>query len=137
MTKSVLAAESLVALANRRVLVAEDEYMIAEEIAMTLGDAGAEVLGPMPRVADALRLIAAEDQIDGALLDVNLGGEAVWPVVDALLARGVPVVLASGYDASAIPAAYAGLPRCEKPITGRDLARALARALTAQPVARD
>lgn len=137
MTGSALAAQSLAALANRRVLVAEDEYMIAEEIAMTLGDAGAEALGPVPRVADALRLIAAEDQIDGALLDVNLGGEAVWPVVDALLARGVPVVLASGYDASAIPAAYAGLPRCEKPATGRDLARALARAMMAQPVAGD
>ena len=132
-----MAAQSLAALANRRVLVAEDEYMIAEEIATVLGDAGAEVLGPVPRVADALRLLAAESRIDGALLDVNLGSEAVWPVVDALLARGVPVVLASGYNASAIPAAYACLPRCEKPTAGHDLARALARVMTVQPVAGD
>ena len=137
MTGPALAARSLSALANRRVLVAEDEYMIAEEIATVLGDAGAEALGPVPRVADALRLLAAENRIDGALLDVNLGGEAVWPVVDALLARGVPVVLASGYDASAIPAAYARLPRCQKPATGHDLARALVRAMSAQPVASD
>ena len=131
MSGQALAAKSLSALVNRRVLVAEDEYMIAEEIATVLGDAGAEVLGPMPRVADALRLLAAENRIDGALLDVNLGGEAVWPVVDALLARGVPLVLASGYDAGAIPQAYARLPRCEKPVTGHDLARALAHALAA------
>ncbi len=131
MSGQALAAKSLAALASRRVLVAEDEYTIAEEIATVLGDAGAEVLGPVPGVADALRLLAAEGRIDDALLDVNLGGEAVWPVVDALLLRGVPVVLASGYDAGAIPAAYAGLPRCEKPATGQDLARALDRVLAA------
>ena len=67
--------------------------------------------------------------IDGALLDVNLGNEAIWPVVDTLLARNVPLVLATGYDASAIPAAYVGLPRCEKPATGQALARVLARVL--------
>ena len=71
------------------------------------------------------------NQIDGALLDVNLGNEAIWPVVDALLARHVPLVLATGYDASAIPPAYAGLPRCEKPATGQELVRALARTLAA------
>ena len=96
-----------------------------------LGDAGAEVLGPVPGVADAFRLLAAESQIDGALLDVNLGCEAVLPVVDALLARDVPLVLASGYDAGAIPQAYVRLPRCEKPVTGYDLARTLARVLAA------
>ena len=131
MSGQALAAQSLATLANRRVLVAEDEYLIAEEITTVLADAGAEALGPVPGVADALHLLATESRIDGALLDVNLGGEAVWPVVDALLARGVPVVLASGYDASAIPKLYAGLPRCEKPATGRDLARALARVLEA------
>ena len=137
MSGQALAGQSLATLVKRRVLVAEDEYMIAEEIATTLGDAGAVVLGPVPGVAEALRLLAAESRIDAALLDVNLGGEAIWPVVNALLARGVPVVLASGYDASAIPATYAGLPRCEKPATGRDLARALVRAMSAQPVAGD
>ena len=119
-------------LQNCRILVAEDQYLIAAEIAQTLSDAGAETLGPVSRVGDALRLIAAEDRIDGALLDVNLGSEAVWPVVDALLARSVPLVLATGYDAGAIPRAYAHLPRCEKPASGRDLARALARVLASR-----
>jgi len=121
------------ALQGRRVLVAEDEYMIAEEIALVLGDAGADVLGPVPSVGDAVRLIAAENPIDCALLDVNLGKEAIWPVVDALLARGVPLVLATGYDASAIPPTYLHLPRCEKPASGKDLARALAQVLTPGP----
>lgn len=114
---------------GRRILVAEDEYMIAQEIVDLLAEAGAETLGPVPRVHDAMALIASEDRIDGALLDVNLHNEAVWPVVDALLARGVPLVLATGYDAGAIPAAYAGLLRLEKPAGGQDLTRALTRVL--------
>ena len=119
-------------LGGYRILVAEDEYMIAVETAEVLSDAGAETLGPVASVGDAMRLIAAEDRVDCALLDVNLGNEAVWPVVDALLARGVPLVLATGYDASAIPQAYAHLPRCEKPASGQDLARTLARVLASQ-----
>ena len=119
-------------LQNCRILVAEDEYLIAVEIAETLSDAGAEALGPVPGVGDAVCLIAAEGRIDGALLDVNLGGEAIGPVVDALLARSVPLALATGYDAGAIPRAYAHLPRCEKPASGRDLARALAQVLASR-----
>ena len=113
-------------LQGRHVLVVEDEYMIAQEIAEVLSNAGALTLGPVPSVGDAKRLIATEDRIDGALLDVNLGSEAVWPVVDMLLDRGVPVVLATGYDVTAIPVAYTHLLRCEKPASGQELARALA-----------
>ena len=116
-------------LQGRRVLVVEDEYMIAEEIAGELLNAGAHTLGPVPHVRDAIELIESEQRIDGALLDVNLGNEAVWPVVDMLLARGVPLVLATGYDASAIPPAYAHLRRCEKPASGLSLLRALAEVL--------
>ena len=123
------AASTLATLTSRRILVAEDEYMTAEEVATVLAEAGAEVFGPVVSVADALRVVAAEDGIEGALLDVNLRGEAIWPVVDALLARGVPVVLATGYDAGALPKAYAHLPRCEKPMSGRALICALAHVL--------
>ncbi len=119
-------------LQGRRVLVVEDEYMIAQEIVEVLTDVGAETLGPVPSVGDAMQLVAAEDRIDCALLDVNVGNKAVWPAVDLLLARGVPVVLATGYDASAIPRAYAHLPRCEKPTSGQDLLRALAGVLASK-----
>ncbi len=118
-------------LRSRRILVAEDEYMIAEEIAGELSDAGVETLGPAPNVEDAARPIATEGRIGGALLDLNLNNQAIWPVVDLLLARGVPLLLATGYDASAIPPPYLHLPRCEKPASGQDLARALARILDA------
>ena len=117
-------------LQGRRILVAEDEYMIAEEISEVLGEAGAEVLGPVASVSNAMHLITADHRIHGALLDVNLGNEAIWPVVDTLLARGVPLVLATGYDASAIPQIYLHLPRCEKPASGQDLARVLAQIVT-------
>ncbi len=76
-------------------------------------------------------LIEAEDKIDGALPDVNLGNEAIWSMVDMLLARGVPLVLATGYDASAIPKAYAHLPRCEKPAKAKYIAWILASQLHA------
>ncbi|MGI4802192.1 MAG: response regulator [Janthinobacterium lividum] len=121
-------------LRGRRILVVEDEYMIAQEIADELWTVGAETLGPVARIDDALGLIEIEETIDAALLDVNLGSAAVWPVVDSLLAYRVPVVLATGYDASAIPAAYAHLPRCEKPMAASDLVRALAQVLV--PLAR-
>lgn len=118
---------------SRRILVAEDEYAIADAIAEVLAEAGAEVLGPAPTVAQALRLATAPGRLDAALLDVNLRREAIWPVVDALRARGVPVVLATGYRSDAIPQAYARLPRCEKPATGRELVRSLAHELDLQP----
>ena len=119
------------ALHGRRILVVEDDYVIALETMETLRDLGVEALGPLPTVADALRLVADEPvPMEAALLDANLRGEMVWPLVDALLARGVPVVLTTGYDVGAIPPAYAALPRCEKPAASRDIARALERALT-------
>ena len=127
----MMAATMQIAIQGRRILVVEDEYLIADEIAGVLQDAGAEVLGPVPSVANALSLIAAEDRIDGALLDVNVRNKAIWPVVDVLLARGVPLVLATGYDPGAIPHGYAHLARCEKPTSAKDLARALARIVNA------
>ncbi|WP_426954153.1 response regulator [Muricoccus radiodurans] len=108
-----------------RILVVEDEYFLADELAQALQEDGAEVLGPVARVADALPLIRDEEQIDGALLDVNLAGEMVWPAVEALLARSVPIMLATGYDDKSIPPVYAHLPRVEKPLELRALLRTL------------
>lgn len=116
-------------LRDRRILVVEDEYMIAEEIVEELSNVDAQALGPVARVSDAFHLIETEERIDAALLDVNLGHETIWPVVDLLIARGVPLVLATGYDVGAIPKAYAHLLRCEKPVTGQNLTRALAQVL--------
>src|SRR3712207_5295705 len=108
-----------------RILVVEDEYMMAEDLRRDLEKVGAEVVGPVPSVADALRLLATEEELDGAVLDVNLRGEKAYPVADALRECGVPFVLATGYEQWALPEAYKDVPRCDKPIDLRHLARAL------------
>ena len=75
-------------LRGRRILVAEDEYMIAEEIENGLGKAGAEVVGPVSRVGEALAIVQSGERLDGAVLDVNLTSEMIWPVVKLLAASG-------------------------------------------------
>jgi CheY-like chemotaxis protein len=118
-------------LRGRHLLVVEDEYVVAEDFALRLEDAGAIVVGPVPSVREALELVMSEgDRLDAAVLDVNLGGEFVYPVADALSGRGIPFVFTTGYDASAITPAYANAPRCEKPLDPALLARALSRAVT-------
>lgn len=116
-------------LAGCRILVVEDEFLIADELARALAHEGAEVLGPAPTLAQAMA--AAADPIHAAVLDINLGGSLAWPVVDLLLARSVAVTLVSGYDAASVPARYAHLPRWAKPVAMRELARALARQFAA------
>jgi PAS domain S-box-containing protein len=113
------------ALAGRRLLLVEDEWLIAGDLARASGAAGAEVLGPVPSVGDALVLVGTAGRIDAAVLDVNLRGEMIFPVADALADRGVPFVFSTGYDASFIPARYAGVIRCEKPSDPARIARAL------------
>lgn len=112
-------------LAGRKILEVEDDYMIASELADILRDEGAEVIGPVASLEEATQLVHTAQAIDGALLDVNLRGEMAFPVADALLEREVPFVFATGYGGDAIPARYAHVTRCEKPVTLSSLARAL------------
>jgi len=115
-------------LRGRRLLVVEDEYMIAMELTRSLEELGAEVVGPAGSVEDALELVGRDGgRLDAAVLDINLRDERVYPVADALTARGVPFVFATGYDSMAIPSSYASAPRCEKPVDKLQLARLLAR----------
>src|SRR5215207_4488033 len=105
------------ALRGARLLVVEDEYTIATDLARALEDAGVEVVGPAGSVPHALRLISeAQDIIQGAVLDIRLRDERVYPVADALRERGIPFVFATGYEGWVIPSAYADVPRCEKPV---------------------
>lgn len=98
-----------------RILVVEDEALIAMALEDMLLDLGCEVIGPASTVAAALDY-AASETLDGALLDINVRGSLVYPVAEALIARGVPVVLCSGYAlTSAIPAPYDALPQIAKP----------------------
>ncbi len=118
-------------LSGLAILVVEDDYLLAEELCIGFREAGAQVIGPAPSVADAMGLLATSPMPDAAVLDVNLGGEFSWPVVDALLARSIPVLLASGYDLDGLPRRYTGLPRCEKPFTTAKLTTRLVRHIAA------
>ena len=125
-----MAESTLAVLRGRTLLVVEDEYIVAADLAMRLEDAGAAVVGPAGSVEEALDLVQSEGStLDAAVLDVNLAGQRVYPVADALIARGVPFVLTTGYDASAIDSKYVDIPRCEKPVDPAALARSLAAAL--------
>ncbi len=102
---------------GRSVLVVEDDYLIATEMAAALASRGATIIGPAASVAEAqAMLVAAAAPLDGAVLDINLNGERVFPVADLLAARGVPFVFATGYDLRVIPQPYADVPRCVKPV---------------------
>ena len=112
-------------LAQCRVLVVEDEFYIADEMALALRTLGAEVVGPVPTKDKALALLASEEAIDAAVLDINLKGQAAYHVADALAERGVPFVFATGYDQAAVPPSYQAVPRWEKPFDPKALAQAL------------
>jgi CheY-like chemotaxis protein len=116
------------ALAGRRVLLVEDERLIALLAEDMLTDLGCEVVGPAASLAEARALADREGKLDAALLDVNLRGEPVHPLAEALRARGVAVVLVSGY-ADPLAGSAAALPVVAKPYLSADLAAALTAAL--------
>ncbi|NPU09147.1 hypothetical protein HL666_00055 [Bradyrhizobium sp. 83002] len=104
-----------------RILVAEDEGLIALELETVLRDFGCDVIGPVSRVADVLRE-AERGRLDGALLDVNLRGEQIFAVLPQLIALGLKIVITSGYDdATLFPPEFRSLPRLAKPFDERAL----------------
>jgi CheY-like chemotaxis protein len=112
---------------GRRVLLVEDEYLIAEDLRRSFRDAGAMILGPVPTTHDAIAILDRGEPVDAAVLDVNLRGEAVYPLVDRLQADRVPMVFVTGYDATEIPSRYRHIPLCEKPATMSRMIAALTR----------
>jgi DNA-binding response OmpR family regulator len=101
-------------LEGARVLVVEDEYLVAALIEQILESAGCIVMGPIPRVPEALHAVE-HDGYDAAVLDVNLAGERINPVAKALSERDVPFMFVTGYGANALPREYAERPHIGKP----------------------
>ncbi|WP_422001708.1 response regulator [Reyranella sp.] len=110
---------------GRRILIVEDEYLLAEDLRRYLVLAGAVVVGPAPRLGRAQALIADEAQIDAAVLDVNLAGEPVFPVAEALAVRDVPFVFVSGFDRSTLPPSLSERPLLQKPVDFETLRQVL------------
>ncbi len=108
-----------------RVLIVEDEYVLAYELHGKLIALGATVLGPVGTLADALELISAESRIDVAVLDVNLRGHSVFPAADLLACRDIPMLFTTGYDVSQFPIRFQNMPRCEKPMDIATVTRAI------------
>lgn len=107
-----------------RVLVVEDEMMVSMLIEDMLSDLGCEVVGPASRIEDALELVKSA-VIDCAVLDVNLGGQPIFPLADVLRERGAPFAFATGYGDAGLREVDRGTPVLQKPFREIDLARVL------------
>jgi CheY-like chemotaxis protein len=107
-----------------RVLVVEDEAAISLLLEDMLLDFGCEVVGPAARLAAALDAVQRE-RLDLAILDVNVAGEPIYPVAEALLERSVPFVFSTGYGSAGIKDAFRDRPVLQKPFAQHDLKQKL------------
>jgi CheY-like chemotaxis protein len=108
------------------VLIVEDNFLVAEAVREAFEEAGAIVVGPAPRLSEALRK-AESTTLDGAVLDINLAGEFCFPLAEALRKRGVPFIFLTGYgEASLIPAAFRDVPRLSKPFDAPEVTQVAA-----------
>ena len=117
---------SSVEVPGRRVLIAEDEYLVAKRMVEEFAKLGVETIGPASTVKRALDLVGHSGPLDAAVLDIKLRNEMIFPVADALRARGVPFVFTTGYSQKIIPDRYKGVVRYEKPFDVAAVARVVA-----------
>jgi CheY-like chemotaxis protein len=118
-------ANALPTLIGRHILVVEDDYVLAMDMRLTLEDVGAEVVGPVGTLRDALRLVENED-FDAAVLDIDLHGELIFAVAERLQARAIPFIFTTGYEATMLPERFAATTRYRKPINAEAVVDALA-----------
>lgn len=105
-----------------RILLVEDEMLVAMLLEDMLAEAGHVIVGPVSRIDRAVDA-ASREQVDLAILDVNLGGQEVYPVAEALAARGIPFAFATGYGASGLREPWQDRPTLQKPFHRDDLFR--------------
>jgi two-component SAPR family response regulator len=117
---------SVSGLDGKRIIVVEDDAILARDMAEQLREIGATVLGPAPTAFYALQLIGPERRkLDAAVLDTHLHGATVYEFADVLKDRGVPFLFATGYDRSAIPSRFHDAPLLQKPLGPSALEKAL------------
>lgn len=115
--------------ASVRVLVVEDEYLIAEELYDALRAISIDVVGPVGNLQEAHEAVQ-DTSLDCAVMDINIGGGASFPLIDVLLQRNVSVLLMTGYDQQGLPIRYRSLPILQKPLLRGELAETLKRLLS-------
>lgn len=116
-------------LTGKRILIVEDQHLIAQRVEEILRAAGCSVVGPVPTIAHATSLVE-EKALDAAVLDINLDGEMIWPVAEALKANGTPFLFLTGYaETIEVPPALKKTPRIGKPVEPAQLMSALSNML--------
>jgi CheY-like chemotaxis protein len=116
-------------LTGRRVLVVEDESLVAMLLETILEDMGCTPVGPAANIDDGLRMATDGERLDAALLDVNVAGRQVFPIAEALKARGVPFVFSTGYGEGGLPDEWRGQATIQKPFTEAAVRDALMKAM--------
>lgn len=109
----------------KRILIVEDEVLVAMHLEDLLAEMGHQVVGPATRIKQAMEL-ARKSEIDMAVLDVNVAGRTSFPVADILRQRGIPFVFATGYGAEGFVEGYRDEPTLRKPYEPQELMRAIA-----------
>ncbi len=117
---------------GRRVLIVEDDVVIAMLLEDMVRELGCTVIGPANTLAQAFVLADANAAMDAAFLDVNMNGAPVFPLADALRSRGVPIIFSTGYGDAGLREADQGVPVLFKPYRSHHLAAALAAVLETQ-----
>lgn len=116
----------------KRILIVEDEMLVAMLIEDAVVDLGHEVVGPVMRVEAALEVVESE-VFDFAILDINLAGKTSFPVADRLAALGIPFIFASGYGAAGLDERHKDAPIVQKPFAAYQLEAMLKRAFPPAP----
>jgi len=125
------AAFDVSVLSGARILIVEDEFYLADDLACALKEAGAEVLGPAATLGEAQAYVDGNG-FDCAILDMNLRGDLAFPVADRLAAAGIPFLIVTGYSVASLPERFAEVRRIEKPSDTRKVIEALPPLLAAK-----
>ncbi|GGA60322.1 response regulator [Pelagibacterium lentulum] len=121
--------------AGLKVLVVEDEYLIAANLCKELSERGVAPVGPFGCLGRALEEVESGRTIDAAILDINIGGRSAYPLADRLVAFGIPFVFGTGYDNWTIPERFLAITRLEKPLDPDTIITNLATLHRCQPAA--
>jgi two-component SAPR family response regulator len=123
-------------LTGKRILVVEDDYLLAKDVCAQLRDLGATVLGPAPTPFYANQLIGPPGKlrVHAAVLDVHLHGTTVFEFADELLERSVPILFATAYQRKAIPPRFNNVPLLEKPLDRDKLVGCVVKLVRTEPI---